>query len=278
MADGQLPTFVIIGAMKGGTTTLHSLLAAHPEVFASREKELHFFTEAMNLRRGVGWYRRHFRTDRPIRGESSPSYAAWPRHAGVPERMRALIPEARIVYCVRDPIERAVSHYKHALAWGRDLAPIDQGILRESFLLRGRYWSQIERYLAAGYPMERIHLVQSERLRSHRAETVAGVLRFLGADPDAPMRAPRRDLHASDRKRVPSPRGRALQRAAAPLLERLPWAARGLAERAVLWPVSTPMPRLSLRPETRERLREALAEDAATLRRRTGLPFEGWQV
>lgn len=192
--------------------------------------------------------------------------------------MRALIPEARIVHCVRDPIERAISHYKHALALGRDPAPIDQGILRESFLLRGRYWTQIERYLAAGYPMERIHLVQSERLRSHRAETLAGVLRFLGADPEAPMPASRIEVHVSDRKRVPTPRGRAVKRAVAPLVERLPWRVRGLAERAVLWPVSEPMPRLSLRPETRERLREMFAEEAATLRERTGQPFEGWQV
>lgn len=278
MADGQLPTFVIIGAMKGGTTMLHGLLRTHPEVFASREKELHFFTEAMNLKLGVGWYRGHFRTDRLIRGETSPSYAAWPRHAGVPERMHAFIPEARIVYCVRDPVERAISHYKHALALGRDHGPIDQGILQEPFVLRGRYWTQIERYLAAGYPMERIHLMQSERLRSHRAETLAGVLRFLGADPDAPMPASRGEVHVSDRKRVPTLRGRAVRRAILPLMERLPSRVRGPIQRTILWPVSEPMPRLSLRPETRDRLREMFAEEAATLRERTGQPFEGWQV
>lgn len=278
MAEGRLPTFIIIGAMKGGTTTLHLVLRAHPEVFTSREKELEFFTKGYKLGRGLDWYRGHFRTDCPIRGETSPSYAAWPHHDGVPERMRDVIPDVQIIYCVRDPVERAISHYKHALARGDDLPPIDQGILREPFLRMGRYSTQLSRYLAAGFPMERIHVVQSEQLRARRAETTADVLRFLGAAPGASLGEPSREWHASDRKRLPTPRGRAVRHAIAPLMKRLPWRVRIPAERAILWPVSEPMPRLSLRPETRERLREAFATEVAELRERTGQAFEGWQV
>ena len=277
-AQGRLPDFVIIGAMKGGTTTLHAVLRTHPEVFMSREKELDFFTEARNLRRGAAWYRRQFRTDRPICGEASPTYSGWPAHQGVPERMRELIPRARILYCVRDPVERAVSHYKHALAAGYDFPPIDEGIMREPFLRQGRYGTQLRRYLDAGFPMERVHVIQSERLRSQRDAVVGDALRFLGADPDKPLAGPRADWHASDRKRVPTPRGRRLKAAAGPVMARLPWRLRGPAERLMLWPLSTPMPRLAIQPDTRERLREALAPEAADLRALTGQAFEGWQV
>ena len=285
-AEGRLPTFVIIGAMKGGTTTLHAVLRTHPEIFMSREKELDFFAEARNLRRGEAWYRRQFRTDRPIRGESSPIYAAWPAHDGVPERMHDLLPDARIVYCVRDPVERAMSHYRHALAAGSkhalgadgDAPSIDEAILREPFLRQGRYGTQLRRYLAAGFPLERIHVVQSERLRSHRDAVVGDVLRFVGADPDGRFAGPREDWHASHRKRVPTPRGRRVKAAVAPVVKRLPWRVRGPAERLMLWPLSTPMPRTAIRPDTRERLREALAAEAEDLRALTGQPFDGWQV
>lgn len=278
MAQGRLPNLVIIGAMKGGTTTLHAVLGAHPEIFMSREKELDFFIETRNFRRGVDWYRRQFRTDRPIRGESSPSYAAWPARQGVPELMHEFIPEARIIYCVRDPVERAVSHYKHALAAGYNFPPIDEGILREPFLRQGRYGTQLRRFLGAGFPLDRVHVVQSETMRSERDATVRDILRFLGADADRPFAPPREDWHASHRKRVPTPRGRAAKAAAAPVVKRLPWRVRGPAERLMLWPLSTPMPSLAIAPETRERLREALAPEAADLRALTGRPFEGWQV
>ena len=277
-SEGRLPDFVVIGAMKAGTTSLHGMLSGHPDIFMSREKELHFFTEAANLPRGEGWYRSHFRTDRRLCGETSPSYAAWPRHKRVPERMRSLIPEARLIYCVRDPIERALSHYKHALATGVQRRPVDEGILHEAYLRQGRYHTQLQRYLGAGFPLERIHLVQSEDLRHRRREVVADVLRFLEVDPDRLEPVARRDWHVSDRKRVPTDRGLAVRRVAAPLTSRLPWSVRSYVEHALVRPLSRPMPKLILKPETRDALREAFADEAARLRALTGHPLAGWQV
>ncbi len=279
MDQGRLPDFIIIGAMKGGTTSLQAMLGAHPDIFVSREKELHFFTEAMNLGRGEAWYRRQFRTRARLCGEASPTYSAWPRHAGVAERMRALIPEARLIYCVRDPIDRALSQYRHALDAGRERRPIDEGILREPFLRQSRYDTQMLRYLEAGWPEARIHVVQSEAMRTHRAETVAGVLAFLGVDPAAGAVWQRRDRHVSDMtKRLPSDRGVALKRRLAPALAHVPWSIRSHLERAVLRPFSAPMPKQTLRPETRAALVDALAAEADGLRRRTGLALAGWSV
>ena len=278
MQRGRLPDFVIIGAMKCGTTSLHGMLGAHPDIFMSREKELHFFAEDMNLGRGEGWYRRHFRTARALCGEASPSYAAWPRHAGVPERMRALIPGAKLIYCVRDPIDRALSHYRHALASGAYRLPVDEGILREPFLRQGRYATQLERYLAAGWPEDRILVVEAEALRTQRKLTLEGILRFLDVDPGRRDVSRVPDRHVSELKRLPSDRGVRLKRGLEPALRHVPWALRTHVERTLLRPLSTPMPKLALRAETRDALRRDFADEAARLRARTGRDFSGWSV
>ena len=265
MPRGRLPDFVIIGAMKCGTTSLHGMLGSHPDIFMSREKELHFFTEDMNLSRGEAWYRRHFRTRLPLCGEASPSYAAWPRHQGVPERMRALIPEAKLIYCVRDPIERALSHYRHARASGVYRLPLEEGILREPFLRQGRYATQLEQYLATGWSEDRILLVQAEAMRTRRKEILDEILRFLGLDPARHDISRMADRHVSEFKRLPSDRGVRLKRGMEPALRHVPWSIRTHVERTLLWPFSTSMPKLTRRPETREALRRKFADEAARL-------------
>src|SRR5919106_4193832 len=101
--EGALPTFVIIGAQKCGTTALHSYLSRHPEVSMSRPKELDFFVEGANWEKGVDWYRSRFDGAAKARGESSPNYTAHPMLAGVPERMAELVPDAKLIFMVRDP-------------------------------------------------------------------------------------------------------------------------------------------------------------------------------
>jgi hypothetical protein len=265
--------------MKGGTTSLHALLGRHPEIFMSREKELDFFSRGVAAGRDEGWYRSQFRTDRRLCGESSPSYAAWPHRDGVAERIAATLPEVRIVYCVRDPIARAISHYKHALATGYRVRPPDEALPREYYLRPGRYATQLERYLLAGIPPDRIHVVQSEALRAERDATLADVLRFLGADPAAmPEAALPGELHDSRRKRVPGDLGRRVKEWVSPLTRRLPWSLRTHVERAALAPFSGPMPEVEISTGTRARLAEILGPEAERLRAMTGLRLDGWSV
>ena len=103
----MLPNVLVVGAAKCGTTSLHEYLDRHPEIAMAREKELDFFVEQKNWSRGVDWYERQFAAA-PVRGESSPSYTAYPRYRGVPERIRRIVPDAKLVYLVRDPVERAL--------------------------------------------------------------------------------------------------------------------------------------------------------------------------
>ena len=115
---GTLPNLIIIGAQKCGTTSLHYYLNLHPQILMSREKELNFFITERNWSKGVDWYRSQFVEKAEIYGESSPNYTDYIRFGGVPERMYSVVPDARLIYILRDPIERIVSHYVHLCDMG----------------------------------------------------------------------------------------------------------------------------------------------------------------
>jgi len=110
---GNLPNLIIIGAMKCATTSLHYYLNLHPQISMSEEKELDFFIHKNNWHKGIEWYKTNFTGNASVYGESSPNYTKYPFFNGVPERMHAVVPDAKLIYVVRDPIERIISHYIH---------------------------------------------------------------------------------------------------------------------------------------------------------------------
>lgn len=180
----MLPNFVIIGAMKGGTTSLYHYLRGHPEIFMTETKELHYFVADKNLGRGLDWYERQFAgaEGRPAVGEASPDYAKYPIHDGVPRRMAEVLPDVRLIYLLRDPVERIRSHYLHDLARGRERRPIGEAVpANPHYLAPSRYALQIEQYLAH-FARERLLLLRSEDLRADRTASLQQVYRFLGVD------------------------------------------------------------------------------------------------
>jgi hypothetical protein len=180
-----LPNFLVIGAMKAGTTSLFHYLRAHPQVFMSPVKELDFFDEGGNWRRGIDWYKRQFKGAGPgsvAVGEASTAYSKYPLVAGVPQRIATFLPNARFVYVVRDPIERIRSHYDHRVAIGAEILPLGEAVLSNPvYLLCSCYASQVEQYLDH-YPPDRLLLVKSEDLRERRSATMSRVYAFLGVD------------------------------------------------------------------------------------------------
>src|SRR5687767_12965591 len=108
-----LPNLVVIGAQKCGTSGLHYYLGLHPEISTSEPKELNFFIAERNWPRGLDWYRSRFDGAAKVRVDASPNYSAYPQHTGVPERMADVIPSARLLYMVRDPIDRIAAHWVH---------------------------------------------------------------------------------------------------------------------------------------------------------------------
>jgi len=92
----SLPDFIIIGAMKAATTSLHYYLNLHPQISMSREKELNFFVKKQNWRKGIAWYKSNFNSKEQLAGEASPNYTNFPFFKGVPERMHAVVPDIKL--------------------------------------------------------------------------------------------------------------------------------------------------------------------------------------
>lgn len=276
-----LPNLVVIGAMKCGTSSLHFYLAQHPEIWMSREKELHFFSFDDQWRRGAAWYRSHFRRGYAVNGEASPSYSVYPRRPHAAARMHGLLPEARLVYLVRDPLARILSHYLHACSVGTEHLPLDEalGDLRDNFYLYpSLYHLQLGRYLEF-YPADRILVVQAEALLRHRSATLRRIFRFLGVRED--FHSPRFGvtLHRSVDKRRQNPVGRLLKTAAESRFGRLfPTHWRMRLGRHIYRPFSAPLPRPVLSPGLERRLKRRIAPDVERLRKVTGLSLDGWST
>jgi Sulfotransferase domain len=201
-----LPDFLIIGAQKAGTTALYAYLRRHPAITGPSWKEVSYFDR--HYGRGEAWYRGNFpnrvRARGKLVGEASPSYIFHPLG---PERVKALVPEARLVALVRNPVDRALSHYHHEVALGREPLPFEDALDAEekrlrgeeerlaadpsyfsrawwshAYKSRGRYAEQLERWLVL-FPREQLLILPSEDLGGEPERTHARVLDFLGAAP-----------------------------------------------------------------------------------------------
>jgi Sulfotransferase domain len=176
------PDFLVIGAMKAGTTSLYHYLGGHPEVCASPTKEIRFFSHHENWSRGTQWYEGHFSGDGRTRvaGEASTEYSMYPWYPDVPKRVASLYPDMRLIYIIREPIARMRSHYAHQRVRGREQRPIEKALLDDPlYTTVSSYALQLEQYLAY-FPPERILVVDAGDLRTARRVTLERVFGFLG--------------------------------------------------------------------------------------------------
>lgn len=226
-----LPDYLIIGAQRAGTTSLYDFLCRHPDVAGPTAaktdihwaKELHFFDDKYWL--GVDWYRSFFplaatravirrRGGDLLAGEASPSYLF---HPAVPVRVAATVPKVRLIALLRDPIERAYSHYQLMVRTGREelsfedaLAAEDERLAAEeermradpryssakyrhyAYLTRGLYADQLERWLEY-FPREQLLVVRAEDFRARPGDIYAEIVAFLGLRPWQPAEFPPRN-------------------------------------------------------------------------------------
>jgi hypothetical protein len=206
-----LPDYLIIGVVKGGSTTLCAWVNAHPFVVPAAKKEVHYFDYQYSF--GEDWYRSNFPRERDrtrfdrqhgrpfLTGEASPSYIS---HAYSPARIAQDLPDIKMLVALRNPVDRAYSHYQMSRRAGEE--PIDsfvEAVQAEeerlqpeldrvdadpsyfsgklggwSYLLRGRYAEQLERWFEL-FPREQFHFVKTEDLTVNPAPTLAGIYRFL---------------------------------------------------------------------------------------------------
>jgi hypothetical protein len=281
----RLPTFLVIGAMKAGTTSLYHYLRDHPQVFMPDTKEVNFFNPLRNWRRGVGWYEACFRdaaAGTVAVGEASTSYTKYPWIDGVPERISDVLGEVRLIYVVRHPIERMRSQYLHHLVTGQERRPIERAFVEESMYLHiSRYAFQLEQY-APTVPQERIMVIDSRALRDDRLATLRRVFCFLDVDPGwVPATIDREYLTSAGRQMKPKTL-RAVRRI--PRIRTLstyvPQPVKTIKRRLTSGLASDALDvRRAAIPEELERdLRRQLAPDVVALRRYLGSEHDGWGI
>jgi|WetSurSiteA1Bulk_404760.scaffolds.fasta_scaffold10766_4 hypothetical protein len=197
-----LPHFIIIGAMKSGTTSLFSAITQHPQIIRCYTKEIHFFNK--HYHKGTNWYRAHFPLVKKLAngcktGEATPQYIY---NELVPERIHQLVPRVKLIAILRNPTERAVSHYFHEVRKKREHLPIMEAFREEekrlgrvlqendftnplyfhaSYKKRSIYHEQIKRFLQY-FPQEQLLVLSSEEFFSEPREVMKLVCHFLEVD------------------------------------------------------------------------------------------------
>lgn len=212
-----LPDFLVLGGQRCGSTTLYTMLTGHPQVMAASHKEPHFFDR--NYGRGEDFYRRLFPLRahvgararrlggaRVVTGEATTYYLA---HPAVPGRVAAMLPDIRLVAILRNPVDRAYSHYQLSVRGGWETLSFEEALAAEpkriageeqrliedpgfaghshryhSYRTRGLYLEQLERWWAA-FPRDRLLVLRSEDMFADPAAVYGELAAFLGLEPDA---------------------------------------------------------------------------------------------
>lgn len=181
------PNLFIIGAMKSGTTSLHNYLNTHPGIFMSELKEPGFFVEEIAWHKGFDWYASLFAgaSDELYIGESSTDYTKLPFYKGVPEKIQAFNPDSKFVYIVRNPFERLVSHYWHAvrhLATGGEKKDLYSACMQNiEFISFSLYADQIKPYIDL-FGLGQIFITSFEQLIQNPSQCVNEIFHWLGLD------------------------------------------------------------------------------------------------
>lgn len=276
----RLPGFLIIGGMKCGTTSLFFDLAANPAIFTPDDKEPSDLTSDRVLtREGTRRYERLFRRARgdQVCGEASTGYAKLPDVRGVPRRARRLLPGARIIYLVREPVSRAVSHHYHLLIAGSVDGDIDRAVRSDSGLIDySLYAMQIRPWIDA-FGEERVRIVRFEDYVARRRETVAEISRFLGVEPRTEAIRADQVHNRGGERRVPGGLAWRLSRRGLYQSWIRPWlplsARVGL--RRLTMPEAPPPP-APPSPATVEYIQERVRDDTAELQRLAGWREPPW--
>lgn len=204
-----LPDFIIIGAMKSGTKSLFTYLAQHPMIVPPFQKEVHYFDGGTNpnhdnFKRGINWYRLHFPLNMLMQKgyktfEASPLYIFNPL---APKRIHGLLPNVKLIVLLRNPTERAISHYFHERRKGREQLPIEEALKIEeerlkpvierndykstkyihySYKKRGLYKIQIEQYLKI-FPRKNLLILKSEDFFNETEKHLKIIYDFIGVN------------------------------------------------------------------------------------------------
>jgi len=189
-----MPQFLIVGAAKAGTTTIHDVLGQHPDIFLPSIKELHFFDDEASFAMGCSWYEKNFSAAAAdqVAGEATPAYMSY---SYVPQRIHEMLGEhIKLIFSLREPVARAYSEYLHnkrrgffsadfdeAIQWEFDRAHLSPWERRKfSFISRGYYARQIRQFLNYFPRSQMFFLVMEEDLGLNSTDTFKSLQEFIG--------------------------------------------------------------------------------------------------
>lgn len=192
--------FIVIGAQKAGTTSLFRYLQLHPMIYMLPEKEAPFFNRDDYYQKGLEWYIKEFFTDAPehkLWGKVTPGYMTDHR---VPQRIYQEIPDVKLIVLLRNPIDRAFSHYKMAVRRSWENQSFKETIKRKlqasvleyersfpnkidqkGYLVLGEYYRIIIKYLQV-FPQEQVLFLFTENLAKEPHVTLKKIMNFLNVD------------------------------------------------------------------------------------------------
>jgi hypothetical protein len=176
------PDFIIIGAMKSATSSLHVQLESQPGIFMSEPKEPNFFSDDAEYRHGTDFYLSLFANagERDLCGESSTHYTKLPDYPQTVSRMKALLPKVKLIYVMRHPIHRLVSHYTHQWSENEIRCDINDAINSCPELINySRYSYQLKPYFES-FGRESVLPVFFQALKQYPQRELERVARFIG--------------------------------------------------------------------------------------------------
>lgn len=272
---------MIAGAQKSGTTFLHHCLQRHEAIFfPKRPQELHFF-DTQNYDKGLEWYAEHFtdvQSSHTAIGQTAPSYIFVPHTAA---RIAGALPQVKLIFVLRNPIDRAYSHYWHEFKYGHEILTFEEAILqslagtrnnsrRFSYIERGMYAQQLKRYLDV-FDKSQMLVLKFEELRDNPAATLNVCCKFLGIEPGGEELLRGASARAKNTARLP--RSLRLQRLVAKIGRRRLGLLTKLIDRLNLETVSYP----PMASHIRTQLFDVFQDDIQDLARTFELDFSQWR-
>jgi hypothetical protein len=183
MERKNLPKFLLIGASRSGTTTLYHQLREHPDICMPVLKEINFFSQ--NWEEGIEWYSNHFIDcdEQKTIGEASTTYT-WPQYPDVPSRIASVMPDVQLIYLMRNPIERAFSHYRYYKYQSNiNVSFLDAIEQQPVYLSASRYAQCIHSYLDC-FDRSQLHFILAEEFFSDPDRHLSSLYSFLGVKDD----------------------------------------------------------------------------------------------
>jgi Sulfotransferase domain len=276
---GALPNLLIIGAAKCGTTSLHNYLNAHPEISMSDIKELDFFVGDGAWDQGVDWYKANFDPTSAIRGESSTSYTRGRHTKDTVDRIKSVLSEVKLIYIVRDPIDRIRSDYHQHRTTGVERRSLAEALAdpENLYTQASMYGSQLTPYFDH-FGADRILVETQERFLSERLACLGRIFRFLGVDDQVDLPEFDRTWERSEGKGWGYALGCRLRERGIRLPRTLRWPAQRLQRSWLLGGASTSARPPEIDEGLRTTLLVCLEPEMAKLRKLTGMSFDEWSL